>query len=269
MGLSLCPDPTVKKLREIFGANILRVPEERFQPLSVIMRINDKNHWWGDIVTMVEGDLMDADQLIAESQMADVSGHASRSVDIDLGVNILEGFLKGFQLPSSSIVQHFKGAKTVSFSFRNVNRTYIAPSDLDQLLIGVPLDQSLGATQQALSGNSRLFVIDSIITSTDFSINIDQVAVAGFQLDIPAIQQLVSEANTEVEVKNLSGTAITFKGNRALTFAFSCLQCQLDDEARITLNPQNLPKQVFGNHGEDSQWKHHLLTKDAELLEWE
>lgn len=269
MGLQICQDPAVKKLREIFGANILRVPEERFQPLSVILRTNGENHWWGDMATMVDGYLMDAQQLIANSRMSDVSNQASRSVNLDLGIKIMDGFLKGFQLPSSSIMQHFKGAKSISFSFRNVNRTYIAPSDLDQLLISIPLDQSLGATQQALSGKAQLFVIDSIITSTDFSIHIDQVAEADFKLDIPAIQQLTSSANAKVKIKNISSTEITFEGDKALTFAFSCLRCKVDGEARINLIPQSLPKKVFGVKEIDINWNHELLTETPELLEWQ
>ncbi len=266
MPLQLCPDPVITKLRQIFQANILRVPEERFQPLSAILRSGGNNRYWGSLSKMIEGDLLDTEDFVTHNRMADVSGKISRSAEIDVGLDILGGFLRGFQLPSATICAEFSGATTASFSFNNVQRKYIEPSDLDSLLVGLPLNSELGATRQIIAGEARLYVIDSIITSSDFSIHVNKENDTDFKLDVPAISKLVGEASADVSVQKTSETAIRFKGEKSLTFAFSCLYCEADRAGRITLKASSLPKNVFETRS--LGYERTLLTEEAEMMEF-
>ena len=119
-------------------------------------------------------------------------------------------------------------------------------------------------TQQIISGEAELFVINSIITSRDFSIHVTESKAGNVDLDIPTIQTLVTNSNIAISVQKESETAITFKGDKALTFAFTCLVCEVDEAGRITLRPKALPKGVF-NHGNE-ELAHLLLTDEAEMM---
>lgn len=264
--MKLCQDPVVKRLRQIFEANILKVPEERFQPLVALLRIEGKNNFWTQLPAMVDGDILEMYSTISKSQMADLSGKISKSTDIEVGLEILEGFLKGIGLPSASITAQFAGATKVAFSFKNVVRQYFEPGILVDFLNGTPLDTDRSDTQQIINGEAELFVIDSIITSTDFSIHITDTKDGAVHLDIPVIENLVANSNTDIKVKKESETSITFEGNKALTFAFTCLICEVDKAGRITLRPKVLPKGVF--HGTEVELEHQLLTEEAEMMDF-
>ena len=73
--LGLCKDdPLVKALREVFGANIIRVPEQRYQPLTVVAAMNDKASFRGALARLIEGEVeMRFDPaLFATSRMANI-----------------------------------------------------------------------------------------------------------------------------------------------------------------------------------------------------
>ena len=184
--LNLCPDPIIKTLRSVFKANIVRIPERRIQPITTIIKNGKNQRFWGELSALVEGDLLQAQEAIETSRMADVSGKQSKGVELALGLQIMDGFLRGFSLPSAGIQSQFKGAKTVSFSFKEVERKYIQPAILGGLLTGHALDASNTANDAFFKNQANLFIIDSIITSKDFSINVEQSNSKDFKLDIPA-----------------------------------------------------------------------------------
>lgn len=265
--MKLCPDPVVERLREVFEANILKVPEERFQPLVMIYRADRKNHYWGALSQIVEGDVLDLYDTISQSRLSDVSGKITKSTNVSVGLKILEGFLKGFGLPATSIAAQFAGASKVAFSFKNVLRHYIAPAAMVEFLNGTPLDTNRSDVQQVIGGEAQLYVIDSIITSSDFSIHVTSSNSSDLNLDIPAIQDLVAQSNTGIKVQKETDTAITFQGDKGLTFAFTCLLLDIDAAGRVTLRPKELPKRVF-NMGV-GELAHELLTEEAEMMVFE
>jgi len=172
--------------------------------------------------------------------MADVSGRQSRSVKLDLGLKILDGFLLGFGVFSAAISTQFKKAEKVSFSFKNVQRTYVDGNWLGRSLSGQIIDKGNPSAAIFFGRNPhRLLVIDSIITSNEFSISSEDSNQQGVSLDIPTIEAIVSRANAAVQVRTTSGFDVTFEGNKALTFAFTCLQMFIDPSGRISsLTPE-------------------------------
>src|SRR5205085_4284329 len=192
--LGLCPDPLTTTLREVFGANIMRVPEERIQPLSVIASQDARSKFRGALAPFVSGQpqLVFNPADLINSQMADVSGRRSRKVSLELGLQILEGFLQGFGIPSAGVSAKLKGALEVSFSFKNVGRCYVDNNWLGRILAGRVIDKENPAAEIFFREDAYSFlVIDSVITSSDFSISVERTESQGFNFDIPAIQTLV------------------------------------------------------------------------------
>jgi hypothetical protein len=238
--LGLCPDPLLQTLRDVFGANIVRVPEERIQPLSVIASKEGRAKFRGALAPLISGEpemAFDPAHFIT-SQMADVSGKRSRKVNLELGLQILEGFLQGFGIPAAGVSSKFRGASEVSFSFKNVKRCYIDNNWLGRILAGRFIDKNNPAAEIFFRDDGYSFlVIDSVITSSDFSISVDRASARNFSLDVPAIQTLLSQAKAGVEVTTSSGYDLIFQGAKELSFAFSCVQLYLNKQGKITSMP--------------------------------
>ncbi|MEM6764452.1 MAG: hypothetical protein AAF655_05995, partial [Bacteroidota bacterium] len=128
-------DPIVSVLREMVKANIVRVPDARLQPLTLI-EFSEKSQtakYRGKIeyiLSKPETFSLDSDDF-DETGMPTLRGVPSRSVNVDLGLHILAGFLKGFKVDISGLKGHFSQASQLSFCFSSVKRIWI-----DNFLLG-------------------------------------------------------------------------------------------------------------------------------------
>ncbi len=279
--INLCPkDPLVTTLREVFGANIVRVPEERIQPLSVIASRESRTTFRGALLPLIKGEpsLAVGPNDFVTSRMAAVSGRRSRKVKLDLGLKILEGFLQGFGIFSAEISQRFEGASRVSYSFNNVNRTYVDNNWLGRILTGRVIDKQNPAAAIFFGQDEYAFlIIDSVITSSDFTISVDRTRNQQFSLDVPVIQALVASANVGVQVSTTSGYDVTFQGDRSLSFAFSCVQLYMTAEGRIASMPPIHEELLLGHSMLPTMPTHTLLyspdrvllNEEPSLLTWE
>lgn len=269
---SICEgDPLIDTLRTVFDANIVRVPEERVKPLTVVASCDKKSAFRGALLPLIDGELPALnDSLVESSRMADISGKRTRKVSVDIGLQVLEGFLGGFGIPSAGISTKFSGASEVSFSFQNVERRYVDSNFVGRVLNGHTIDVHNPAAA-IFFGNDPcdLLVIDSVITSSDFSINVNRFNSDDFKLDVPAIQNLVGKLNTEVSVSTTSGYDLVFKGDKHLTFAFSCIRLTVDAGGQISSAPPAFDRPLLLAHSQSSgnrQAHDYLDSPDRVLL---
>ena len=132
--LSLCKgDPLVDALLQTFRAQPIRVPEERIVPLVVFqMEARNRLRYLGQLREMVTPK---ANKKLAElkterSGMASLESTRSGSVDIKLGLKVLDGFLRGFGLSSCfpSISTQLSRASNIAFAFQHVRRVGVSPA---------------------------------------------------------------------------------------------------------------------------------------------
>lgn len=281
--LQLCEDPLVKTLRELFGANIVRIPEERIQPLSAIVKTGRNLFYQGTLAPLITGQTAELTAIpIESSRMSDVSGRRSRDVNIELGFEILDGFLRGFGIPSGGIRTHLKDASKVSFSFSKVSRSYVEVNHLGQILKGRTIDKKNPAANEVFNGRrSKLLVIDSVISSNDFTISVESSRSQHYKLDIPAVEAFIASVKPELKVSSSSGLELTFQGDKNLGFAFSCYELDLDSKGRIKgmVNRKKLPllgliplarRALHGVSVSEPITPNDrlLLTKSPVLIEW-
>lgn len=231
----LCEDPLIKTLRRLFNANIVLVPDERVQPLSMVAKIGRKNFFRGELAPLLTspGALSKGPQ-VKKANMANIAGKQSREVTLDVGLEILDGFLRGFGIPSAQVRAKFKGASKVSFSFNKVERRYVDVNELGQRLRGQVIDKENPAAEIFFNEESaKLLLIDGVITSQDFSINVEESSQKNFKLDVPAIDAIVGSLKPELKVASQSGLDLTFQGDKALTFAFTCLKINILKNGKI------------------------------------
>jgi hypothetical protein len=236
--LGLCKDDfLVKTLREVFGANPIRVPEERIVPMTVLASNGAKTSFRGSLRPLLRG----SPELEIETEtsvMANLSGKWSKSVNVDVGLKVLDGFLSGIGIPSAELTAKFAGAKAVSFSFQDVRRLFVDPGVVGAQLAGkVVADENPAASIFFESGGFQFLVIDSTIQSRDFNIRVETKSDNAFALDVPAIKDLVGKVSSSVKVSSSSALDLTFKGQNYLSFAFSCLRLFVDGNGRIASMP--------------------------------
>jgi hypothetical protein len=231
-------DPIVKTLREVFGANILRVPESRVQPLSVIATRDGQQSYEGTLGQLIpDYPKLDVDS----SAMADISGKKTRNVDAGLGLQILSGFLSGLGIPGGEVAAHLSTAQTVSFSFGNVDRLYVNPIPIANALGGKILNVAAPAAAKYFADKPwNLLVVDSIIVSNAFTMHVDKTKDGSTKLDITAIQTAVGAVKADVTVSSASSLDVTFAGLQQLTFAFTCQRVFVSKDGRVTsVDPNN------------------------------
>jgi len=236
--LKLCDgDPIVKTLMEVFNASIVRVPETRVQPMSVVAAKDSKSSFRGRLAPLLlEDDVLEVPE--AKSQMTNIKGKRTKSVKTDVGLKILEGFLTGFGLPGATIGAQFAGASEVTFAFNDVVRTFVDTGVLGRQLIGKHVNKENPAAAIFFGEDSYEFlVLDSVIGSSDFTIAVSKSNDKAFKLDLPAIQNVVKEANVGVSVSTTTNYDLTFKGPEHLTFAFSAVRFHLTKDGTVDAMP--------------------------------
>jgi hypothetical protein len=232
----LCDDPILKRLREVFRASVLKVPEERVVPLGAVAFSGKISCYLGQLKSLLHPDtpleVDDAD--FYTSEMAGLAGKYTQSTSLDLGMKILEGFLQGFGVGAVALDAAFQGAQEVSFTFAGVQRKFIDISRLGELLT----DKRINPGQPAAAvffGNKpyHLLVIDSVIQSNRFLMRVDKTAGAEIHLDVSAVEKRLGQGKGKLTLAKTSDKEISFQGEKHLTFAFTCVQFYLDANGRI------------------------------------
>jgi hypothetical protein len=274
--IGLCDgDPVVEYLRSTFGANIVRIPRASLRPPEVIAVRAERARTMGRL-----GDILAADAPFVLEQ-ADVHEEAAppvlarktRAVGFDLGLEILGGLLSGFGLSKAGLGAAFAPQSTISFQFHDVRRVWVEANRLGRLLRGRAIDRENPATALYFAARDpwRLLVIDSVLTSPGFTVTAARAGAASAHVDLPTIQQLVSNASASVKVSSSASSSVSFTGKERLTFAFTCLDVSLSaagaivgiagSDARAVIQGlravDNVPRPVTGV----------LLSEDPGLLD--
>jgi hypothetical protein len=206
--------------------------------------------------------------------MADLSGKRSRSVSISIGLEILGSFLAGFGIPSAGINTKFTGATEVAFSFSSVNRDWVDDNWLGLALVGRSLNlQTVAARLFTDQPRWDLLVIDSVITSSQFTISVTKSNTDSFAIDVPGIQSIVTSAHVGVDVESADQRQVSFHGTEALTFAFTAVRLYVDSHGNIQSMPPGgdsvvlsaAPVDMVPTYGLD----HIRLSQDPAMVEWD
>ncbi len=223
--MRICKNKITDHIRELFGANPLRVPETRIQPLTLIEIQDRKPQHLGQFQHLVRGNFPHE---ITEhrSTVADVSDQRTKKIGFDLGFKILENFLKAFKMDPVQLSLSIQHSKKMAFSFSNVERRYIEPLALGKILsenniIGDP-------NNFMIQGDVTLALITDVLVSDNFSLSTYSEQDHSVDIDVPLIEQYISNADLKIEVEKKHENEVKFSGPEALTFAFSCVEIKID-----------------------------------------
>jgi hypothetical protein len=270
-------DPFIAELRDVFKANVLRVPETRMTPLSVLLTRSKAVQYLGDIGSLLEGKafaLAPAD--LKTSEMAALSTRSSKEIEGELGAQILSGLLAGMGTgaePAADVSVHIKSSSSVRFSFPAVQRQYVDIARLAKVLAGRKVDRKNLLFAQLIDPKSTLRLVDSVLTASRFQIESAEKGDRGFKLDPVALKKQL--ANAKIEVEASDAKHLTFSSVRRLTFAFTCVNVVLANDGAIRSIAPSLDKigapRLPEAQGESDrgQEDHVLLTRSPEFIDVE
>ena len=271
--LALCSDdPVVTQLRDVFKANVLRIPEERIVPLTVLASTKGSVRFLGEMASLLAGappKVLAED--VKESDMADLTNRRSRALSADIGAQVLSGLLAGMSSGAApEISAHLKTEKAIKFNFPAVRRRYVEVARIGQLFAGQSFDRKNLLFKTLLDPRMKVLLIDSVITSTDFEIESGNEEDVGFKANIAELQSALAGAKIEVNARD--SKHLIFNSKRRLTFAFTCLNVGILANGAIrSIAPSTdkigspmLAEKGSQNRGLDA---HVLLTRAPEFID--
>lgn len=250
MMLQLCQDdPLLSLTRELFGANVVRVPDARIRPLSVVVHRAGRSSFRGSLLPL----LTEATPLGVQptiSQLIDISGKRSRRVSLDLGVHILQGFLRGFGLPAAGVTSGLQGAAAISFTFPMVRRAAYDVNALGWALAGRGIDRNNPAAALLFDQpRYELLLIDSVLLSRHITLTASGSRGRKLNADVSALRKAITELGGQIGLESETDVELTLESPHELTFAFSCIRLFIDESGAITSMPPDLDKRVLGPGG--------------------
>jgi hypothetical protein len=271
--LQLCRvDPLVSLIYDRFSANMVRVPDARIRPLSLIASRHGRSSWRGSLLPMLSEPR--AFGLRPEvSQLTDVAGRRSRRVTLDLGLHILRGFLKGFGLPSTELSSTLGQAAYLTFAFPNVRRVSYDLGALGWALAGQRIERNNPAAAIFFGLNSyELLLIDSVLTSSEISVVFSNEDGSKVNVDVSALVKIF--AGAQASASGDTEAELILKSPQDLTFAFTCVRLFLNQEGLITAMPPEQRLRTLGAEAEpESRVRYSpdrvLLSDRPGLLTWE
>lgn len=231
--LKLCNnDDLLVVLQKTFNANPIKIPEERIKPLVVFSGKNKKYKYIGKIENLLTDSTLINLQL-ENSKMANLSATKSKSIDTKLGIQVMDGFLQGFGTNGVSLDFAFNSVKKISFSFQNVNRSFLDIGKLCSELNKRKFDLTHPINKSFQQETEKCIIIDSIITSDNFSMKVEEATQTDFKFDIPEIQNILNSSDNKISANSSNSLEISFQGEIPLAFAFSSFILKCDEDGSI------------------------------------
>ncbi len=230
--MRICKNNITDQIRDLFDANPLRIPEARIQPLCMLEVNNNKQKYLGEFKFLVKDGFKHMID-IKTAPVAQVSDVKTKKIDFKIGFDILGNFIKAFGLDPAAIGASVKGSDKMSFSFGNVIRKYIDTLELGQILVSNDIKgdpDNIFIEEISNKKNVKLALITDVLTSPDFSLSTYSSSNTHAEINIPLIQEYLSNIDTNLTVEKVSENEVKFKGDTPLTYAFTCVEINIDPE---------------------------------------
>jgi hypothetical protein len=239
--MQLCPDDAhVEFLRRYLKCNILRVPSARIVPLAAVSLSGDQVTYYGLLHDLV-ADAAHLNDLSKPTQVrfADLQGVRSKSVNTDVGLAILDGYLNSFSIPTLAIECAIRNASGISFAFTDVYQIYFTIGNIGKALAATRMNLNNPACAKFISQEAQLLLVDSIIACRHVNIDLISANQSEIAVDVKPINALPTEIRSRIKLDSSNQSKISFSGRKPLCFACSLLRLEVSSDGAIaTLAPE-------------------------------
>lgn len=254
MGLFSCG--STRDYLKDFGYGTISLPREGIKPLMMMIKNGDRLTPLGPLASTFQAG--GAPMPVPKRQIsADVTGSRSRSIDLDLGLNILGTVIGALSGSSLGLKAAYKNSRKVEFEFGNVMEEKVDVAGLDSYLSSASVATSIGNFVKQALDEDKIYVIVSTLDATQVSVEAKSDTGTSVGLDVPVIQQIVG-AKVAVSGSGASNSKITYSTTtNPLSFGLQVVRLIFDGINYTTLKtvkPSNMNAFVAST------------TKTAEML---
>lgn len=209
-------DPLLKAFYETYHLNLLSIPREKASIGDLYIDNGRRISSPGNITNFLEGSDKFEMPPVSTEHMSDVTGIASNSVSLDVGLSFLEGFLgllgAGAILSKVRGVYRSSSVKHLKFRFTEATRDFI-----DIFMLGNSLyDQRVNENNAMYSKNDRYYLATAVARAPSVSIIAEDDESKSIDAQVELTQ--IANGTTEIKVKKTDEHEITVAGKNYLAF---------------------------------------------------
>ncbi|UQX88096.1 hypothetical protein M6D93_17645 [Jatrophihabitans telluris] len=247
MGFRACrhEDPFTRRVRDLYGANVVAAPRTGIDPLRVLAvrnrRVQDRGLLPAFLTSPQELTLPP----VQTQQVAGLQGTRSAGLDVEGGLALTGTFLQalGLPIPGGELkTSLWKGATSVEFEVREVRQHQVDVGALGAAVTGLAMNRAQPAAAVFFDPDpDRMLIVTRTLTSTGFAVRCTDSGAQSIEASVDAISDVLGKADVGVSWNRESSDVVSFHGPVAVTFAFGAIGCTIQPDGTV----------LFGREADD------------------
>lgn len=226
------PNSLVKSLKDV-GYSPVALPSSTFGALAMPYEWHGRRGWLRatEFRNLIGGGALP--EIAGPDPEVDFSGKTVTKLEANATLSILSGLIGALGGGTLGLKGGLERASTVTFTYGQVTSVDVSPTSIEQALANLTVPPASSALGRLL--RDHLFVVNRVLRSREFSIQVQDSSGENIGIDVPVIQQAIG-ASVSVNISGSSDRTVTFKGERDVAFAFQAWWMKLDD-GEVSLVP--------------------------------
>lgn len=220
-----CTDEVTNYLKK-YGYTALRLPRAGVLPLDMRVAPNGKDvQDWGRLSDLPG--FGPCPPVSSDVEVAAVVGKWTTDMKASLGLEILSGVISALSGVSVNLTSQFSSVRTVAFMFNEAKEQSVSPVLLESFLSGRDIDATDNSQTLAYIRENKLYIINSILKSSDFMVNFDGSNSTDLSTEVNALKDLVG-AKIDVNYSSSAKSQVSFRAsNPEDRLVFGCQLARL------------------------------------------
>jgi hypothetical protein len=219
-------DPILKLLKD-FAYAVVRLPRENVRPLLILEKQGNDLTVLGELTDLFGAGQASIPAVGPDQQAAFINGKRTRSLDINVGLNLLGGIIGAMTGSKLKLDAAYKKASNLTFEFEDVKVSEVSQLSLNKFLSGTKPDPTVGQGILKALEDDRLYVITSVIKSKKFKTEATQSNGTSVGVDIPVVKEMVGGA-VQIKSEGTSDSKVTYEGQMPLVFGFQAARMEFE-----------------------------------------
>lgn len=212
-----CKDPALTYLNQL-GYNVVRLPREGIAPLDVLGRDAKALDRLGHLRSIWTSD--EPEPPVQPVDAAGVVGEKTDHLKLSVGLKLLGNILRAMTGQDASVKAAYERARTVQFTFTDVQAEGIDPFEVGRYIAAGDLDAGNPFVDRYFFGDeAETYVITEVLKSNKVTVTARDKQKTEVAVEVPVVQQAVG-GDVEVKAANAQATDITYAGPTMLVFGF-------------------------------------------------
>jgi hypothetical protein len=218
-------DPLIRTFIDKYNLHLLSVPRAN-AAIGDLYRYDGRQVSSPGKISYFLEPVFEISNITAEERMADISEIISREIDINFGIEFLEGFLTA--MGAGGIINKVrsgyesKNTRALKFRFADITR-----DSTDPFWLGEEISDYTIKKESAMYGESyRYFLVTSVVRIPSISIIAEDEQMRAIDVEAEAVQ--LAGVSADVSVERSGKGELTFRGKQNLVFGVELYELLYD-----------------------------------------